>query len=128
MDALRRFHEILLRAGLAPPPWEAWSAYAAENAELWPIMRGPLMIGGVFFKGQTVHIAVLPEWHGRWVSKTMRRGYDCWTHECAIETCIKPDNRAAVVLARRLGFHFTGRNQGPHHIYRKEPNHEIQPN
>ena len=119
-DPLRQFFDIMVAAGLNPPAWEVWSAHARDNAELWPIEKAGAMIGGVFFKGQTVHIAVRPDWHGRWISPTLRRAYDTWTHDCPITTAIRPDNQAAIALATRLGFKFKA-DQGLYHLFEKEP-------
>jgi RimJ/RimL family protein N-acetyltransferase len=110
MSYLRAFYEVMGECGLTRPPWEAWQAWASDNAELWPITdKAGVLVGGVFFKGQSVHIAVKPEWHGRWISKRLLKAYRQWTHECEIVATPEVGNKAACELAARLGF----KNQGP---------------
>lgn len=130
MDHLRRFYDILVAADRQPDESpEAWCARLREamlqqKADLWPLSAPgqPLMIGGVMFAADTVHIAVLPEWQGRWATRRLRRAYDTWTHAIPIRAPIKPDNSKAISLAKRLGFKFQ-QDQGLYHLYVKEPTH-----
>jgi RimJ/RimL family protein N-acetyltransferase len=120
MDALRDFYEVMGACGLARPEWQAWQAWASDNADLWPIVKNGEVIGGVFFKGQTVHIAIRPDWQGRWLTPSMIRAYKTWAHECEIVAHPPKDNEAACQLAQRLGFKF----RAPHNefnVYVKEP-------
>ncbi len=105
---LREFYDVLGDCGQPRPSWDAFCAHAAVNAELWPLMKGGKMVGGVFFKGHTIHIAVKPEWHGRWLTKRLRRAWDTYTHECDVLASPRTDNKAACALAERLGFKFNG--------------------
>lgn len=106
---LRQFYEVMVACGMTVPPWQAWQAWAGDNAELWPLTdtTGKL-VGGVFFKGQTVHIAVHPDWHGRWISKRLLKAYRQWQHECEIVATPEVGNTAARTLAQRLGFEYRG--------------------
>lgn len=126
MQQLRRFYDIAVAAGRPMPPWEHWGPttelFQREGKiELWPIHAGGQMVGGVMFAGDTLHIAVLPEWHGRWVTRAMRRAYDTWTHAVDIRAPIRHDNGPAIRLATRLGFKFQ-QDQGLYHLYVKEAN------
>lgn len=119
-DALRDFYEILGACGMQRPPWDVWYAAATDNAELWPIIRGGRMIGGVLFKGHSIHIAVLPEWQGRWVTKSMLRAWRTqYEHECDLYATPDTSNRAACELCERLGFRLQ-RRLGQSSIYVKE--------
>lgn len=123
MTYLRDFYEVMGECGMTRPPWQTWHAHATDNAELWPLMdKDRKLIGGVFFKGHTVHIAVKPEWQGRWISKALLKAYRTWTHPIPIFAPIKPDNTKAVQLATRLGFRFSAK-EAEHDIYVKEPTH-----
>lgn len=123
MDYLRDFYEVMQACGIAHMPWEAWQAHASENAELWPITdKEGKLVGGVFFKGQTIHIAVHPDWHGKWISKKLLSAYRQWTHECEIVATPEVNNQPARELASRLGFKFCGLTEnGRFAKYVKEP-------
>lgn len=128
MDYLGRFYDICEEAG-APMglPREQWVAKGHERmlageAEIWPIGANGEMIGGVLFFGDTIHVAVLPAWQGRWITKALRRAYDTWTHSIPIRAIVKPDNSKVIELATRLGFKFR-QDAGQYHIYVKEPTH-----
>lgn len=130
MDYLRTFYDIMAvtRPGQLLP-WEQWEAIvrpaiAEGRSALWPLSAPsqPLMIGGVMFAGDTIHIAVLPDWHSRWATRAMLRAWrDTYTHSIALRAPIEPNNRKAIALAKRLGFKFC-ENQGLYDLYVKEPN------
>lgn len=121
MDAMRRFHQILEATGQNPPPFEAWSArFPAGRRDLWPLCKAGQMIGGVLFLDNVAHIAVLPEWQGRWLTKGLLRAYRTWTHAVPIVAAPLRTNRPARLLARRLGFKRITR-QGEFIVYHKEP-------
>lgn len=101
-STLRAFYEIIGATGAPRPSWEVWKEHASDNAELWPIQREGKMIGGVLFKGHTVHIAILPEWHGRWITKAMLRAWRQFDH--GVNLYATPTSDSARVLAERLGF------------------------
>ena len=137
MDYLRRFYDISAAAGVAiPEAWETWGAamrqlVLEQKAELWPIGANGEMIGGVLLVGGDasqrapavdVHVAVLPHWRGRWITKALRRAYDSWTHEVPVRAIVQPDNHCVIELATRLGFKFQA-DQGLYHVYVKEANH-----
>lgn len=127
MNFLRRFYDISAAAGVPlAEPWEQWGpamqeAIALQKAELWPIGAHGEMVGGVLLLADTVHVAVLPEWQGRWITRALRRAYDTWTHAIPIRAIVKPDNRKVIALATRLGFTLQ-QDAGLYHIYVKEPN------
>ena len=129
MDYLRRFYDISAAAGVPiAEPWEQWGAAMRDamlqkKAELWPIGAHGEMVGGVLLLADTVHVAVLPEWRGRWITKALRRAYDTWTHSIPIRAIVKPDNRQVIELATRLGFRFQ-QDAGLYHIYVKEPTND----
>jgi RimJ/RimL family protein N-acetyltransferase len=138
---LRRFYDILGECGTARPPWEQWREFARENAEVWPIMgnlpagvaqphgmpAGRLMIGGVLFKGHSIHLAVLPEWRGRWIRPSMLKAWrKHYQHDCDLYATPDIDNKAARALAERLGFRLQ-RTLGQSAIYVKERTACLQP-
>jgi hypothetical protein len=102
MDFLRRMYDILGECGEELPPWKQWRAFATENAELWPIEGGGKMIGGILFKGHTMHVAVLPEWRGRWVKPSQLRAWRQFQHP--VNLYATPTNEESRELAVRLGF------------------------
>lgn len=101
---LEQFYEVMIACGMKVPDYEVWARHYSENAELWPIEKEGRLIGGILFKGHMIHIAVHPEWHGRWLTKAMLRGYQQWTPECDVLAMIPKENAEAIELARRLGF------------------------
>lgn len=121
---MRDFYDVMQACGMNVPPIEAWLAHYSQNSELWPIMREGKMIGGVLFKGHLVHIAVRPEWHGRWITRDMLRGYRSWIHDVPIVATPPRENAQACALAERLGMKRTGVTGpgGQFIIYEKEPN------
>lgn len=122
-DALARFYDIMVRAKLDPPPWEKWQPYAsAADADLWPICRHGLMIGGVFFKAGTIHVAVAPGWEKRWVTPSILKAWRNIGHPVPLVGHIRADNHVAIELAKRLGFKFKA-DAGLFHFYVKEPCH-----
>lgn len=122
MTYLRDFYEVLGECGMDRPPWPEWEAWATDNAELWPLRDGDRFIGGVFFKGHTVHIAVKPEYQRRWITKRILKAFRSWTHECEIVANPAVDNIAARKLAGGLGFKYHGTSPGRKFaIYIKEP-------
>jgi RimJ/RimL family protein N-acetyltransferase len=123
MTMMRELYDVLVRCDMSPPPFEEWSAYYSENAELWPIAKDGKFVGGVLFKGHTVHIAVHPDWQGRWLTAAMLRGYRAWTHDCEIFATPALNNAAACRLAERLGLERRGQTDcGRYAIYIKAPN------
>ena len=109
MTYLRDLYAILERCGDKPPPFEEWHAYWTENAEFWPIVgKDRKLIGGVLFKGHTVHVSVAPEWQCRWLTKTMLKAYRVWTHDCDIVAHPHKSNARAIELCRRLGMRHDG--------------------
>lgn len=119
MDLHPRFHAIMEEAGMAPPPYDVWRALAGDNSDLWPIPWQGEMIGGLLIVGQTLHMAVLPAWHGCWATRTMWRAWMAWRKECPVDLFCSPpvDNTAARALAERLGFEFQSVENG-HAIYK----------
>jgi ribosomal protein S18 acetylase RimI-like enzyme len=116
---LRQFYDIMVACGSNPPPWEQWRVFARANAELWPIEAGGKMVGGVFFKGHTIHIAILPEWHGRWLQRKHLRAWRQFEHAADLYATPEASNTAACELARRLGFRLMG-VRGQSAMYVKE--------
>jgi RimJ/RimL family protein N-acetyltransferase len=106
---LRQFYDILGQTEGTRPPVEAWLAFARENAQLWPIECDGKMVGGVLWKGHTVHIAVLPEYHGRWLRRSHLRAWRQMQFPVDVYATPAADNAAACELARRLGFREQGR-------------------
>lgn len=125
MSYLRDLHAVLVRCEMAPPPFDQWSAFYSDNAEMWPILdrKTAKLIGGVMFKGHTVHLAVDPMWQGRWVTKTLLRAYRAWSHDCEIHATPHKDNARAIELCRRLGLEHRGRVVGEDALVL--PEHEL---
>lgn len=122
---LRQFFDVMVENGMCEANyWPLWSAQARDNSELWPICAPNTrqFIGGIFFKGQTVHIVIKPEWHSRWVTRSILRGYREWAHPGELRALMRPDNTRAIAFAERLGFRFSA-DQGLYHLYIKEPVH-----
>lgn len=121
MTEMRHFYDVLVRCKLSPPPFEEWHAFYSVNTALWPIIARDTgeMIGGVLFKGHLIHMAVVPEWQGRWLNKTVLRAYRTWTNEADVIAAIPPDNTQAITLAQRLGWKHRGVEEG-FEIYVKE--------
>jgi GNAT superfamily N-acetyltransferase len=113
---LRGFYEIMDACGMPRPPYEVWRRHATENAELWPIPSGNKLVGGVLWKGHTVHIAVHPDFHGRWITPNLMRAWRRCTWAVEIFATPLTSNRAACMLAERLGFELRG-TQGACSIY-----------
>lgn len=105
MNLLAKFHEIATKAGLPIEPWDEWSqTFTPEVTEVWPIIKGEETIGGVLFWHNTIHIAVLPEWQGKWVTKDMIKAYKTWTHTVPIVAMIKLGDSHLEKFATRFGF------------------------
>jgi len=121
MDHLDAFYDVMLACGMKPPPRQEWMAYARINADLWPIVREGKFIGGIFFKGHTIHIAVLPEWHRRWVTKSILRAFkEGWQHDVKIYAAPEKSNTEAIAFIRRLGFKYEC-SEDNQEVYFKEP-------
>lgn len=118
---LNAFYDVMLECGMEPPPLVAWRAYVGSNSALWPIAKDGEFIGGILFIGHTIHIAVKPEWHGRWVTKSILRAFkETWQHDVDIHAYPLVGNEEANNLVKRLGFKYKGReNQANHYV--KEP-------
>ena len=122
-------YNLAWRAGVDVGPRDKWlDLYRNNDHEIWPIAKGGRFIG--FFlihqvdQGQVMaHIVVLPEWHGRWVTKQMVNAYRLWKPRCPIYAPIACDNKAAMDLARRMGWKFYRAASG-YFIYVKEPHNE----
>lgn len=117
---LAPFYAIMEQAGMVPPPFRQWREALAENYALWPIEgeRGSgEMVGGILFVGHTIHIAVLPEWRGRWVRPSLLRAWREWT-EIKADMYATPDasNKEAIELIRRLGAKHI-RREGDHEVF-----------
>jgi GNAT superfamily N-acetyltransferase len=128
MNTLRRFYDICTEAGVPmSEPFEVWEpamqhAILEQKADLWPIGAHGEMIGGAMFMADTVHLAILPAWQGRWMTKALRRAYDTWTHTVPIRAIVRPDNHKIIEFDNRLGFTFRS-DDGLYHTYIKEPTH-----
>lgn len=102
---LDRYYDLIEASGIHEPLGrEAWLRWASDNSELWPIVKGGEMVGGVFFKWHTVHIVVREDWQGRWITKEMLRTYPLWKPQCDVYAPIRKGNQKAIALAERLGF------------------------
>lgn len=108
-DVLRACYEILADCGMERPPFEEWRKTATDNGEVWPIggVENGVgkVIGFVLFKGHSVHIAVKPEWRGRWIKPSMLKAWRTkYEHDCDLYATPDRFNKAACELAERLGF------------------------
>lgn len=120
MSQLEQFYDILAECGLDVPNRELWLAYYTDNTEFWPLTNkaGQLM-GGILFKGHTIHVAVKPEVQGRWINKTMLKAYREWKHPVDLIAHPACENVRAIELCKRLGFTHRGCERG-HEIFVKE--------
>lgn len=114
------FYDLMLECGMRPPPKDEWLERVSRNSELWPICKEGKFVGGILFVGQTIHIAVLPEWHQRWVTKSILRGFRNWQHDCPIEASPEKSNVIAIEFVKRLGFKYHSHYDGKE-TYIKEP-------
>lgn len=108
-DALfRTCYDILGEVGMERPPYEDWLREVTDNAEIWPIGVGPnreTLVGFVLFKGHSVHVAVKPEWHGRWIRPSLLKIWRTqYSHDCDLYATPDRFNKPACELAERLGF------------------------
>jgi len=108
-DIRRELYAIMGECGMDRPPWEEWAVHARENAEVWPIEADGQMVGGILWKGHSVHIAVRPAYHCRWLKKSHLRAWRQFAHPVALFATPAADNTRAVELAERLGFVRRGR-------------------
>lgn len=113
---LRACYELMGECGLKRPPWAQWREHASENAEVWPIGGGAKnaeLVGFILFKEHTIHIAVKPQWHGRWVRPSMFKAWrDTYAHACDLYATPDANNAPAIALCERLGFRRTDENIG----------------
>jgi len=99
------FYDIMVEAGIQPrQSREDWLKFFSEDSELWPIVKGGEMVGGVLFRSNTVHIAIKPEWQKKWVTPSMMRAYPHWKPLIDVIAPIQKGNEASARLAKRLGF------------------------
>ena len=73
------------------------------------VLSNLMMVGGILWKGHSVHIAVRPAYHCRWLKKSHLRAWRQFAHPVALFATPAADNTRAVELAERLGFVRRGR-------------------
>lgn len=123
--ALSQFFDLMLEAGIEPDASkDEWLRVFSEDSELWPILKNGQMVGGVLFKGNTVHIAIKPEWRKRWITKSMLKAYPQWKPLIDVKAPIRKDNADSIALAKRLGFELLEETE-THCVYvkRKQDEH-----
>lgn len=114
----------MLESGIEPrQSREEWLAFFSEDSELWPIQKSGEMVGGVLFRSDTVHIVIRPDWHKRWATKEMMRGYKAWAPLIDVRAPIQKGNTDSIRLAERLGFELL-EEQFEYLIYVKRKHHE----
>jgi len=97
--------EMALRAGydatVNPPiPFEQYVALL-DDWTVRAIVKDDKCIGAAYLKGPEFHVAVLPEWHGRWMNRRVL--HDILGAPDAV-TKVKPGDERVKDLLRRLGF------------------------
>ena len=113
---LERFYDLMMACGIHDPIGrEGWLRFYSENSELWPVIKQGEMVGGVLFKGHTVHIAIRPDWQKRWITKAMLRGYAHWKPTVDVVAPINKQRPDARRLADRLGLVL--RSEDDHYWY-----------
>ena len=115
-------YDIYLRSGLPVGPRDEWLEFF-RDAELWPIARDGKYVGMILIHqaptGQVlIHIGVLPEWQGRWVTKSMLKAYPHWKPQCPVYAMVGKSNRPTENLVRKLGFKYHS-DAPEHHVYVK---------
>lgn len=120
---LEKFMEIFMESGHDIPDRDAWLRVYSENSEVWPIQRCGQMIGGVLFHHHTVHIAIKPEWHKRWATKTMLKAYPSWAPAVDVTAPISKTNTDSIRLAEHLGLEKLSETD-THYIYVKRKTDE----
>lgn len=122
MTGIERFYEISVEAGLNPGDRDEWMKVFNDpvNTVLWPINKGGKMIGGILFLHNTMHISVLPEWHGKWLTKSMLRGYKLWKHSVPIIAMIRQGDEITSKFVEMLGFKYQKEHM-TFSFYSKEP-------
>jgi hypothetical protein len=118
MTNLERFCDIAIESGIPIQDRDAWMRVHELNSEVWPIQKDGQMIGGVLFFGETVHIAVKPEWKKRWATREMLRAYPTWTPLIDVLAPIAKTNLDSIRLAEHLGLE-RSRETDTHYIYVK---------
>ena len=122
-------YHLMWQAGINVGNRDAWlDLYRHRDYEIWPIAKDGKYVG-LFLMHQVetgqilAHIAVLPEWHGKWASKSMFKAYKLWKPTCPIYAPIACANKEAQELATRLGWK-AWRGADGYTIYVKEPHNE----
>jgi RimJ/RimL family protein N-acetyltransferase len=115
---------IYEKAGLPVGPRDQWLE-DFRDATLWPIARDGKYVGMILLHqvptGQVlIHIGVLPEWKGRWITKSMLKAYPHWKPECPVYAMVERNNFSLHRLMRRLEFKFHA-DANDYLIYAKEP-------
>ena len=83
-----------------PPRFDQYAA-SLESWNVRLMMRGPEPIGAVYTKGPEFHVSVLPEWRGRWATRSMLRTLIA---EPVSITRVSPGFEHVAGLLLRLGF------------------------
>lgn len=95
-----------LRAGYdaTPAPPISFERYTEllDDWDVKAIVKDDKCIGAAYFKGPEFHVAVLPEWHGRWMNRRVL--HDILGSPDAV-TKVRPGDEHVKNLLRRLGFH-----------------------
>jgi GNAT superfamily N-acetyltransferase len=121
---LEQFYDLMLECGITPEEGrDEWLAFFREDHVIWDIAPKGEVIGGVLFKGCTVHIAVKPEWHKRWVTKSMLRAYPYWKPQIDVLAPIRKGNKDSIDLAEHLGLELLEENP-THYVYVKRKSDE----
>ena len=86
---------------------------AISKFELIPVTVGVVTAGVILVKGSEMHVAIKPEYRGKWfsrkVAKLMR---DILQQHGHITTKVMESHDMGHSFARRLGFHETARHDG----------------
>lgn len=117
-------YDIYLRTGLPVGPRDEWLEFF-RDAELWPIARDGKYVGMILIHqaptGQVlIHIGVLPEWQGRWVTKSMLKAYPHWKPQCPVYALVERTNYSLCRTVRKLDFKLHS-EANDYLVYVKEP-------
>lgn len=109
IEQFRRTWEIARASGVCDDEFEPWLA-CFKAATLWPINHGGEQVGTLLMHGLQgepgvmLHFVILPEWEGRWVTKSMLRAFRGWRPGVPLLTLVKQDDPVRVKAAGMIGF------------------------
>lgn len=109
INLFRSTWAIARASGICEDEFDPWYACFKEST-LWPISRDGQHVGTLLMHGMPnepgvmLHFVVLPDWEGRWVTKSMLRAFRNWKPGVPLLTLVKQDDPARIKAAGTIGF------------------------